>query len=95
MNVDLFFGRHVAAAALARSLTRPRRATLDGERGAQRQRLAVLRDARRAAAPQHGKHVVFGEVTRGLDDLLAVAGAAGTPAGKPSMAVTIEDCGEC
>ena len=40
-----------------------------------------------------GKHVVFGEVTEGMD-LVRKVEALGTPEGKPSKPVLITACGE-
>ena len=40
-----------------------------------------------------GKHVVFGKVTSGMDVVKAVE-AVGSPSGKTSKKVVIEDCGE-
>ena len=40
-----------------------------------------------------GKHVVFGEVTEGMD-LVRKVEALGTPEGKPSQPVLITACGE-
>lgn len=39
-----------------------------------------------------GKHVVFGKVLEGLDVLKAIE-SCGSRSGKPSVTVTIEDCG--
>merc|ERR1711920_199261 len=39
------------------------------------------------------KHVVFGEVTSGME-VISEIDAVGTPAGKPSKKVVIADCGQ-
>jgi peptidylprolyl isomerase len=41
-----------------------------------------------------GRHVVFGEVTSGMDVVKAIE-ALGTQSGRPKAPVTITDCGEC
>ena len=41
-----------------------------------------------------GKHVVFGEVTDGMDVVTKVE-ALGSPSGKTSATITIADCGAC
>ncbi|EPY78475.1 Polyadenylate-binding protein 4 isoform 11-like protein [Camelus ferus] len=41
-----------------------------------------------------GKHVVFGEVTEGLDVLLQIEGDRGSKDWKPKQKVVISDCGE-
>ncbi|XP_010209541.1 PREDICTED: peptidyl-prolyl cis-trans isomerase E-like, partial [Tinamus guttatus] len=41
-----------------------------------------------------GKHVVFGEVTDGMDGAGEIE-AQGTKDGKPKQKVIISDCGEC
>ncbi|KAF2977672.1 hypothetical protein EK904_003259, partial [Melospiza melodia maxima] len=41
-----------------------------------------------------GKHVVFGEVTEGMDVVREIE-AQGTKDGKPKQKVIISDCGQC
>jgi peptidylprolyl isomerase len=41
-----------------------------------------------------GRHVVFGEVTKGMDVVKKIE-AFGTQSGKPRSPVTITDSGEC
>ena len=41
-----------------------------------------------------GKHVVFGEVTEGMDVVKKIE-AVGSQSGKTSQVVEIADCGEC
>ncbi len=42
----------------------------------------------------NGKHVVFGEVTKGFDEVVKAIEKFGTDNGKPSKEVLIVDCGE-
>lgn len=42
-----------------------------------------------------GKHVVFGEVLEGYDDVVKKMESVGSTSGTPSKKVEIEDCGEC
>jgi len=41
-----------------------------------------------------GKHVVFGKVIQGYDDVVKAVERVGSPAGKTSQVVTITDCGQ-
>eukprot|EP00761_Pharyngomonas_kirbyi_P011078 gb/GECH01011102.1/.p1 GENE.gb/GECH01011102.1/~~gb/GECH01011102.1/.p1 ORF type:complete len:173 (+),score=41.22 gb/GECH01011102.1/:1-519(+) len=41
-----------------------------------------------------GKHVVFGEVTEGYDEVVKKMEACGSRSGAPSKKITIEDCGQ-
>lgn len=42
-----------------------------------------------------GKHVVFGEVLEGYNEIVKKMEAVGSSGGTPSKKVVIEDCGEC
>ena len=41
-----------------------------------------------------GKHVVFGKVVEGLDDIVKKMESYGSDSGKTSKKITIADCGQ-
>jgi len=42
-----------------------------------------------------GKHVVFGEVLEGYEEVVKKMEDVGSTSGTPSKKIEIEDCGEC
>ena len=68
------------------------RSPVHGQRGAGHQRLAVFLTT--TETPHlDGKHVVFGEVLEGYDDVVKKVEALGSHSGKTSADVVVVDCG--